>query len=291
MNGKVKRVAAINDLSGLGRCSLTAAIPVLSALGIQPCPIPTAVLTNQTGFASYRLWECEDLFAAFTREWKQRGVCPDGIFTGFLTDEAQVRAAQAFIRDFKTADTLVLVDPVMADDGQRYGLFSESFCDRMRELALDADAITPNLTELCLLAGADYAQVTAHAGDPDYLDRVASLGDRLVAEGIGAVLITGVHHGGRVYNVVCEADRHAFVGSPCMGGSYSGTGDLFASSVGGLMLRGCTAEQATRRAAHFLEYSLADTVAAGSDRNEGVCFEPHLHLLTEAIPHVGEEAE
>lgn len=285
MSGQVKRVAAINDLSGLGRCSLTAAIPVLSALGIQPCPIPTAVLTNQTGFASYRLWECEGLFDAFAREWRRHGVRPDGIFTGFLTCEAQVDAAQAFIRAFRTPDTLVLVDPVMADDGERYGLFSESFCERMRQLALCADVVTPNLTELCLLTGADYAGLTAHAGEPDYLDRIAALGDRLIAQGVSTVLITGVHVGDRVYNAVCEKAGHVFVPSPCMGGSYSGTGDLFAAAAGGLLLHGLSAEQAVRLAACFLEKSLADTVAAGADRNEGVCFEPHLHLLTEAVQH------
>lgn len=285
MSGNVKRVAAINDLSGLGRCSLTAAIPVLSALGIQPCPIPTAVLTCQTGFPSYRMWECDDLFAAFAREWKRCGVRPDGIFTGFLTGEAQVRAVQTFIEDFCAPDTLVLVDPVMADDGQRYGLFSESFCEQMRELVLCADAVTPNLTELCLLAGADYAALTAHAGEPDYLDRVAALGDRLIAQGVSAVLVTGVHRGELVYNVVCEPDRHAFVPSPRLGGSYSGTGDLFAAAAGGLMLHGASPETATRLAAAFLEAALMDTVAAGTDRNEGVCFESHLHLLTEAISH------
>ena len=282
MSERMKRVAAINDLSGLGRCSLTAAIPVLSVLGVQPCPIPTAVLTNQTGFESYHLWECDDLFAAFTREWKQRGIQPDGIFTGFLTGEAQVLAAKTFIEAFRTPDTLVLVDPVMADDGQRYGLFSESFCERMCELALCADVVTPNLTELCLLTGADFAALTAHAGDEDYLERVAALGDQLIAQGVSVVLVTGVHHGGFVYNAVCEPGHRAFVPSPCLGGSFSGTGDLFAAAAGGLLLRGCTAEEATRRAAAFLEAALADTVAAGTDRNEGVRFEPYLHLLFEA---------
>ncbi|MBR3289297.1 MAG: pyridoxamine kinase [Clostridia bacterium] len=285
MKTSIKRVAAINDLSGLGRCSLTAAIPVLSALGIQPCPVPTAVLTNQTGFASYHLWECEKVFETFTCEWKRRGVRPDGIFTGFLTSEAQAEAVQAFIREFRTEDTLVLIDPVMADDGQRYGLFSESFCERMRKLALCADVLTPNLTELCLLTGADFAEQIAHANEPDYLDRIAALGDRLIAQGVSAVLVTGVHVGDLVYNVVCEKERRAFVPSPCLGGSYSGTGDLFAAATGGLLLHGFSAEQATRLTAHFLEASLADTVAAGTDRHEGVCFEPYLHLLTEAVQH------
>ena len=282
MGENMKRVAAINDLSGLGRCSLTAAIPVLSALGVQPCPIPTAVLTSQTGFSSYHMWECDGLFETFAREWKRIGVRPDGIFTGFLTGEAQVRAAQTFIEQFRMPGTLVLVDPVMADDGQRYGLFPESFCEQMRELALCADVVTPNLTELCLLTGADYADVTAHAADADYLDRVAALGDRLIAQGVSAVLVTGVHRGESVYNVVCEAGSRAFVPSPRLGGSYSGTGDLFAAATGGLMLRGYTPEEATRRAAAFLEAALADTVAAGTDRNEGVHFEPYLHLLSEA---------
>ena len=129
-----KKAVLINDLSGLGKCSLTAAIPVLSVMGIQACPMPTAVLTSQTGFKSFYCNDCTDKLDYYTSEWKKLGFQPDGIYTGFLSSEKQVDKILDFINSFETENTLVLVDPVMGDGGRTYSLFTDALACKMKKI-------------------------------------------------------------------------------------------------------------------------------------------------------------
>ena len=152
----VKRIAVINDLSGLGKCSLTAAIPVLSVMGVQACPLPTAILSNQTGYESYYYDDYTKHMDAYTDEWSKRGLTLDGIYTGFLGSELQAEKILRFIDVFQKPDTLLLVDPVMGDSGHTYDIYTETFGTQMKRLVQRADVITPNLTELCLLTDIDY---------------------------------------------------------------------------------------------------------------------------------------
>lgn len=153
----VPKVAAIHDLSGLGKCSLTAAVPVLSAMGVQACPLPTAVLSNQTGFPSYACVDLSRHLDAFTREWEKRGVRFDGIYTGFLCGARQVRMVERFLDRFYLPGTLLLVDPVLGDNGKLYPVFGRTMCGSLKSLVARADVLTPNLTEACILADGDYA--------------------------------------------------------------------------------------------------------------------------------------
>ena len=151
-----KKIAVINDLSGFGRCSLTAAISVHSAMGVQACPLPTAILTAQTGYPSYYCDDYTDKMEHYRTEWKKMGQHFDGIYTGFVAGEAQIRQIFNFIDTFDSPDTFLLVDPVMGDNGRTYSIFTPPLLSQMRRLAMRADIITPNLTEFCLLAEADY---------------------------------------------------------------------------------------------------------------------------------------
>ena len=275
----MKRVAVINDLSGLGRCSLTASIPVLSVMGVQPVALPTAVLTNQTGYPSFTVSDYRPVIDDYIREWKQAGASFDGITCGFMTGQEQVGEIERFLDAFRTQDTFLLVDPIMGDNGERYPGFSPELCDRIGQLARTATGITPNLTEACLLLGEDYAQLTAGCEEEDYLDRVAELGRRLCAEGPRFAVITGIAWRQNVVNLTVgggtvSADIH-----PRIGGSYSGTGDLLAAVLSGGLCRGMTPAQAVSLASDFLQASLTDTVAHPTDRNDGVLFESHLSML------------
>ena len=131
----MKKIAVINDLSGLGKCSLTAAIPGISVMGVQACPFPTAVLSNQTGYETYFCEDFTEHMAPYMEEWKKRGFVPDGIYTGFLSDEKQADKILKFIDTFAGEDTLILTDPVMGDDGAVYPIYTEELCSRFRELA------------------------------------------------------------------------------------------------------------------------------------------------------------
>lgn len=272
-----KRVAAIHDLSGLGRCSLTAAIPVLSAMGVQACPVPTAVLSNQTGFASYHIIDGTDWMEPFIREWQRCGVTMDGIYTGFLANAAQVDGIERFLAAFRTPNTLLLVDPVLGDDGRMYSTATDELCRKMVHLTAQADVITPNLTEACYLAGEDYDALVAHCHEAAYPELVAALARRLTLGGKRQVIITGVHYEGYVYNIAAGRESFAVRGH-LIRGHFSGTGDLFASVVCGACIQGRSLREGVEMAAHLIEASLRDTDCAPE---YGVEFEQHLRLLME----------
>lgn len=268
-----KKVAVINDLSGLGKCSLTAAIPVLSCLGVQACPLPTAVLSNQTGYDSFFMDDYTDRMPFILDEWERRAVHFDGIYTGFLAGEAQVALVEDCIRRFRRENTLLVVDPVMGDNGSLYSTYALSLCVRMRQLAAQADVITPNLTEAFLLL--DEA--------PDLncsLEQVETLARRLMALGPRQVVITGAVQGEWICNVLGDRGQVRVIPVHAEGGSYSGTGDLLASVVtAGLVQGGQSLEQIVRAASRFIAASLAEARRDGTDRNDGVAFEHHLPRL------------
>lgn len=275
----VPKVAAIHDLSGLGKCSLTAAVPVLSAMGVQACPLPTAVLSNQTGFSSYACVDLSRHLDAFTREWEKRGVRFDGVYTGFLCGARQVRMVERFLDRFYLPGTLLLVDPVLGDNGKLYPVFGRTMCDSLKSLVARADVITPNLTEACILADGDYAS----AARAQSLEPVWELAERLAGMGPRTVIVTGVHRGDLICNAGFDArtGRRFSVGNRSVGSgrSFSGTGDLLASVLCGGLVRGETAEAALEKAARLLEAAISDAEADGTDPNEGVPFENHLDLL------------
>lgn len=281
----VKRVAVINDLSGLGKCSLTAAIPVLSVMGVQACPIPTAVLTNQTGYDSYYCDDYTDKIDYFTEEWKNRSITLDGIYTGYLGSETQVHKILSFCEAFRGKDTLLFVDPVMGDLGKVYDIYTPELGRQMRRLVAHADVITPNLTECCVLTDTDYTELTSHQNRSDYLERIGQMAQPLLQNGIPTVIITGIIHQAaedntpKYYNLILEGNSRQTVSSPIYGGSYSGTGDLLTSVVCAGMVQGDSAECSVRRAVRFLEAALIETVAEGIPRNDGLNFEPYLPLL------------
>ena len=280
-----KKAVLINDLSGLGKCSLTAAIPVLSVMGIQACPMPTAVLTSQTGFKSFYCNDCTDKLDYYTQEWKKLGFQPDGIYTGFLSSEKQVDKILNFINSFETENTLVLVDPVMGDGGRTYSLFTDTLACKMKKLVTAADVITPNLTECCILCDIDYCEFVKNAESPDFIDRIAELGKALLKRyGVKIVIITGIEHKDsdgtiKVLNLVASDEEVFCVSCKKIGGSYSGTGDLFASVIFSGFLRGDSLRDTVNLAVNFIETSLHDTVSLGIDRNEGIEFEKNLNLL------------
>ena len=155
----LKKVAIIQDMSSFGKCSLTAAIPVLSVMGVQAVPLPTAILTAQTGYSSYY---CKDLTSKmdnFIDEWRTLGATFDGIHTGFVTGKEQIDRIFQFLNVFHSNETKLLVDPVMGDQGEVYKMFTGELLDRMKELVKHADIVTPNVTEYCLLTDISYEKV------------------------------------------------------------------------------------------------------------------------------------
>ena len=243
----MKKIAILNDLSGLGKCSLTAAIPVISAMGVQACPLPTAILSNQTGYASYYCDDYTQHMDGIMDEWEKRGFRPDGIYTGFLAGEKQADKILEFIHRFASSDTRILVDPVMGDQGRAYDIYSSQLCEKMRALISQAQVITPNLTEaLLLLYGKEemekkwlsLQQLSGRA----YLEEIEKQGGMLHERyQVPGIVITGVddqqEEKQQIGNLIWENGKETWIFSEKTGGSYSGTGDLFASVLCGGMVQ------------------------------------------------------
>ncbi len=275
----MKRIAVIGDISGFGRCSLTASIPVISSLGIECCPFPTAVLSAQTGYSSYHFIDLTSEFTAYENEWEKLGYSFDGILTGYIASPLQADLIASFIKKFKTDSTVLLVDPVMADDGKIYGTYSNELCGKITEIAKKADIITPNLTELCILTGADYSDLTSKENDGDYLDLIREEAEKMLSKTLKSVIVTGVRYKGEIYNLVCEKNSHSQTKSQIFGGSYSGTGDLFASVICAKAVLGVPLKTATETASKFLEKSVQSSFYEGTDRNDGINFQKYLEVL------------
>lgn len=285
----MKKIAVLNDLSGMGKCSLTAAIPVISVMGIQACPLPTAVLSAQTGFPSYYCDDYTDRMDAIMEEWKKMDFYPDGIYTGFLADARQADKAVEFIEQFAKEDTKILIDPVMGDNGEEYPIYTEALCEKMRFLVRRATVITPNLTEaLLLLYGAQRAHVLwkelSLMDEERLLKFTESTGKELSKEFDTEVVITGIDLPARenhqeMGNLICQDGNTTWVTAAKEGGSYSGTGDLFASVLSAGMVKGMDTVDSVRKAVKFLSKGIHDAVLEGTDRNEGICFERYLSEL------------
>ena len=286
----MKKIAVIQDLSGLGKCSLTAAIPVISVMGVQAVPLPTAVLSNQTGYPSYYCDDYTEHMEQIMTEWEKRKFSPDGIYTGFLADEEQADKILDFFQRFRTENTMVLVDSVMGDNGRAYGIYTEGLREKMLQLVGNAHVITPNLTEaLLLLYGKEgmekrYASLLELDGRKR-LEQIGKIGEQLKKEyGLQAAVITGVESQAELCvhqmgNLVVENGHSSWCFAPKIGGSYSGTGDLFASVLSAGLVKEMSMMHCVELAVNFLSKAIAQTVQEGTDRNDGVCFEAYLGEL------------
>lgn len=273
-----KRVLAIHDLCSFGRCSLTAAIPVISAMGSQVCPFPTALFSNNFTYGDFTFSDFSSKMTGFMDKWEKLGFTYDCIYSGFLADVNQIaivkEAVARFARGKKNA--LVVVDPAMGDDGKLYPTLNADFVVNMRSLVQQADLITPNYTEACLLLDLAY-----ETSIPDN-DALETLCRKLVTRKNQKVVITSVPAADNQIKVACfdassgEFAEHSTERIPF---ATCGTGDLFTSVLTGAMLQGKSLSDAVLAAMRFVSLAIQYTYDSGSDYREGVQVEPCLKHL------------
>ncbi|MFG3611360.1 pyridoxamine kinase [Rummeliibacillus stabekisii] len=280
----MKKVAIIQDLSSFGKCSLTAAIPVLSVMGVQACPLPTAILSAQTDYPSFFFEDFTDKIPHFIEEWSSMDAKFDGIHTGFVTGRKQIDHIFKFLEKFQTENTHLLVDPVMGDGGTAYKLYTDNLLSRMRELVKSAYVITPNVTECCLLTGLSYEKLYNYQND-DFIQALEEAGKNLQLVTGAKVIITGVtppkYEGtGRfIGNMYIDREAINYKAKPYNGLSYSGTGDLFASVIMGGLMRGDHLSDSVHLAESFLAAAIQDTSREDVPKIAGVNFEKFLGML------------
>lgn len=275
------RVAAIHDLSGFGRCSLTVAIPILSAMGVQCCPLPTAFLSTHTGgFEGFTFLDMTDELPRAAAHWKSLGLDFQAVYSGFLGSERQIGIVADFIQDFRSADTVAVVDPVMGDHGKVYQTYTPAMCAGMSLLAELADVITPNLTEAALLLGVPYGDLPGGEGG------CREIVERLSLNGKRSVVLTGASTAPELTGAMCfdaRTGRAEAVQTRRVPREFHGTGDVFASVLTGALVRGDSLFQAARQAVDFVRVCAERTAKAGLPMREGVEFEPLLGLLTPPV--------
>lgn len=269
-----KKIAVINDFSGFGRCSLTVSLPVISAMKIECCALPTAVFSNHTGYSDYYFDDYTDKMQIYYSKWQKLGLEFDGIYTGFLGSVRQIQIVTDFIKHFSNKNTAVIIDPVMGDNGCTYATYNDELCRRMKDLVPLADIITPNITEACILSDTLYSE---NISDENSLLKIAQ---KLHSTGCKNIIITGINDGKNICNFVCEnSGKHCLLKNENVGQQRAGTGDVFASIIAADAVNGTDLITSVKKAADFVSRAIKLSDDMNIPPQEGVCFEEILGTI------------
>ena len=281
MSRLIKKVAAIHDLSGFGRASLTTVIPILSTMGIQVCPVPTAILSTHTSnFTGYSFIDLTDYMEEHIAHWKKLNLEFDCIYSGFLGSPRQIKIVSDFVDYFGHKDNLVVVDPVMGDNGHLYGTMGEEMIVEMRKLVSKADIITPNFTEAAFLLGEKYKETTIEEEVKNWLVRISEMGPKIVI--ITSVPDEKINEFEKNMSVIAynrEDDVFWKVSCKYIPVSYPGTGDAYTSVLIGSLLQGDSLPVAIDRAMQFVTQCIKASYGFKYPSREGVLLERNLNTL------------
>ena len=271
------KVLTIQDISCVGQCSLTVALPIISACGVETCVLPSAVLSTHTaGFSGYTFRDLTEDMPAIRQHWVKEGIKFDAIYTGYLGSTKQIDYVADIFADTAAANCVKIVDPAMADNGNLYPGFDMAFVEAMKGLCAKADYVLPNLTEACFLTGVEYKKTYDRA----YIDLIL---EKLTALGCKNVIFTGVSYTpGKTGIVVLENGVYSYYEHDFLPNSCHGTGDIYASAFVGALVRGKSAYDAAKIAA---DYTVACIEATAQEENHwyGAKFEPVLIKLIQSL--------
>ena len=272
-----KNIALINDITGFGRCSVAVMAPIVSAMKIQAVAVPTAILSTHTQFPEYYFDDYTPRMRDYIQTYKNLNMSFDAIATGFLGSEEQVDIVIDFIETFKKNGTFVLVDPVMGDYGELYKTYTPELCEKMKKLVRYADILTPNLTELCTLTGAEYRDGEYSSSELESMCRELSL------KGPKHIVVTGIRYNSKqIMNYVYSQNEDPrIVMVDRIGGDRSGTGDVISSIVAGMTLNGHGFYESVKKAADFASKCIRYCEEHNVPPHWGLCFEMFLRDLME----------
>lgn len=271
----MKRIITIQDISCVGKCSLTVALPIISAAGVEASVLPTAVLSTHTAFPQFTFRDLTDEMTPISDTFQALGLGFDAIYTGYLGSFSQLELVDKFFSDFKTPDTVILIDPVMADHGKLYAGFTPAFAKAMAGLCSRADLILPNLTEASFMLGLPYREDYDEAYVRELLVRLTDLGAKRAA--ITGISLEAGKIGFYFYDAVTQ--DFFYYGNEHLPVSFHGTGDVFASCALGAHMRGLPFPEALSLAVDYTLACIRCTLADPHRRSYGVNFEEALPLL------------
>lgn len=275
----MKRIVTVQDISCVGKCSLTVALPIISAMGVETAIIPTAVLSTHTMFSDFTCKDLTDQVEPITAHWKKEKLGFDAIYTGYLASEEQIELLKKMFAEFKTEQNLIVVDPAMADNGKLYPAFDEAFAKKMAELCSKADMILPNITEASFMTGISYKEDYDEAYVKELLLALAGLGAKtVILTGVsfkeGTTGVMGYDSISGEFHYYCHT-KHAQ--------SYHGTGDIFSSTFVGAMMNGLNWKDAIKIAADYTAECIRITMNDEEGCWYGVNFETAIPGLLKSL--------
>lgn len=268
-----KKIAVINDFSGFGRCSIAVALPIISTLKIQCCPLPTSIFSNHTGFDSFFFDDYTDKMPLYINEWKKLGLQFDGITSGFLGSKKQIEIVTQFFKDFKTKENIIIVDPVMGDYGKIYATYTKEMCEEMKKLVQYADIITPNITELCILTNTPYQEKWK-------ISELEKMTEELAEKGPEKIVVTGIVQKEFIANFCYEKGKPSkTLRCHRVGTQRSGTGDVFSSIIAADAVNQVPFDKSVKKASNFIKKCILKSIEMDIPVTDGVCFEELLQTL------------
>ena len=286
MENPVKKVAAIHDLSGFGRASLTAIIPILSNMGVQVCPFPTAILSSNTGgFTDFSFLDLTEFMKDYMNHWKKIDINFDCIYSGFLGSEKQVDTILDFVKNFKNSSNIFVVDPVMGDNGKLYPTINDKIVEKMKDLVKKADIITPNLTEATYLLGKTYDNNINENEIKKILVELSNMGPSIV------VITSVLDASDNIYVFAYDKIKEEFWKTGCkyIPVEFPGTGDTFTSVLIGSLLTGSSLPQALDRCVQFMTKAIEESIRFTYPRREGILLEKVLENLKKPVSKIGKQ--
>ena len=269
-HNRQKKIAVINDFTGFGRCSISASMPIISAMKIQCCPLPTSIFSNHTGFDSFFYTEYTEHMNAYMDEWKKLDLQFAGILTGFLGSPELIGIVKRFLVMFKTKDTITVIDPVMGDYGNLYPTYSPLLAEQMSSLVPYADILTPNLTEACILTGTEYKADMNESELTEICKKLCEMGPK-------KIVVSGLERGDNLENFIFEDGKDPqTIMEHKVGPFRSGTGDVFSTIIAADAVNGIEFADSVLHASSFVAKVLRRTVELDLPKTDGICFEDFL---------------
>lgn len=266
-HNRQKKIAVINDFCGFGRCSITVSLPVISAMKIQCCPLPTSIFSNHTAFDSFFCTDYTKHMDAYMEEWAKLDLQFNGILTGYLGSPEQTEIVKRFLVRFKKEGTIAVIDPVMGDHGKLYSAYSTSLAKQMSSLVAYADILTPNLTEACILTDTEYRADMEEA-------QIEKLCEKLSGIGPKKIVISGLERGENLENFIYEKGKEPVVVKvQKVGPCRPGTGDVFASMIAADAVNGVDLVSSVRHASSFITKVLQRAIELDLPKTDGLCIE------------------
>ncbi len=273
----MKKIVTMQDISSVGKCSLTLAIPTLSAMGIEVIPLPAAVLSSHTAFENVYFHDCTEILDSMMDAWEKEGFVFDCVYTAYLGSLRQIEIAKRLFSEFGDGH-LKIIDPCMADHGKLYRGFDINFVDHMRDLCKHGDILTPNITEACLLLGLEYQESFSRSE----LEEIAR---KLCVLGCKSVIITGASFcEGRVGALAYDGnmDVFSYYDTERLNQDFHGTGDLFTSVLSGALVQGCSLENSIHLACDFVHDCILTSICS-EDHSYGIQFEKQIPNLIHSL--------